>query len=89
MLRAIGSILHGPIPAELESASDAGTGIALYWRSVPYAVLLIPLIYFGISPDTLVQRIEPAVRLVVKAATVHPAPVLDAKSSSLTAHISR
>lgn len=89
MLRAIGSILHGPLPTELESAPDAGTGIALYWRMVPYAVLLIPLIFFGITPDTLVQRIEPAVRLVVKAATVQPTSVLDAKSSSLTAHIPR
>ncbi len=84
MLRAIRSLLHGPVRAGLEGASDAGVGIALYWRSLPYAVLLVPLVFFGISPDTLVRRIEPAVIPIVKAAAAPSSPTLDTKSPSLT-----
>ncbi len=84
MLRAIRSLLHGPVRAGLESASDAGSGIALYWRSLPYAVLLVPLIFFGISPDTLVRRIEPAVIPIVKSASASTPPTVDSKTPSLT-----
>lgn len=71
MLRAIRATLQGPVRSGLEHAVDAGTGFSTYWRRLPYLVLFSALIFFGISPDTLVQRIEPAVSSVV-AAALHP-----------------
>jgi NADH-quinone oxidoreductase subunit M len=83
MLRAIRDIFHGPLQAQNAGVRDAGGSLEGYWRRVPYLLLVSALIFFGVSPDTLVQRIHPTVEDIVKAATLHeptgeakPAPAI-------------
>lgn len=89
ILRTIRSLLHGPRREGMASIVDLGTGLVHYWRALPYAVLFGALIFFGISPDTLVQRIEPAVASVVAAARTIHKPVTGSPSPLLTSHSSR
>jgi NADH-quinone oxidoreductase subunit M len=65
MLRAIRDLLHGPVRPEFAKAADAGN----LWRQLPFAVLIGALLWFGIAPGTLVERIKPAVAEVVKSAS--------------------
>ena len=59
MLRAIRDLLHGPVRAELPKGGDAGP-----WRRVPFLTLLAALIFFGVNPASLVDRITPAAAAV-------------------------
>ena len=62
MLRAIRDLLHGPVRAELPKGGDAGP-----WRRVPFLTLLAALIFFGINPASLVDRITPAATGVARS----------------------
>jgi NADH-quinone oxidoreductase subunit M len=60
MLRAVRNMLHGPVAENLPEVSDAGL-----WRKVPFALLLLALLVFGIAPRLLTSKIEPAVKEIV------------------------
>ncbi len=60
MLRAVRNILHGPVAEGLPTVSDASL-----WRKVPFALLLVALLVFGIAPRLLTNKIEPAVKEIV------------------------
>jgi NADH-quinone oxidoreductase subunit M len=63
MLRAVRNILHGPVAEGLPAVSDASL-----WRKVPFALLLVALLVFGIAPRLLTNKIEPAVKEIVAMA---------------------
>ncbi len=60
MLRAVRNILHGPVAENLPVVTDASL-----WRKVPFALLLVALLVFGIAPRLLTNKIEPAVKEIV------------------------
>jgi NADH-quinone oxidoreductase subunit M len=60
MLRAVRNILHGPLAENLPVMSDASL-----WRKVPFALLLVALLIFGVAPRLLTKKIEPAVKEIV------------------------
>jgi NADH-quinone oxidoreductase subunit M len=53
MLRAVRSILHGPLGAEWPRLADAGN----LWRKLPFALLLASLLVFGFFPRLLADKI--------------------------------
>jgi NADH-quinone oxidoreductase subunit M len=63
MLRAVRSILHGPLPEKWNTVSDAGNA----WRKLPYALLLASLFLFGIWPRLLTEKITPDAQKVVQS----------------------
>ncbi|MEN9675881.1 MAG: dehydrogenase subunit [Verrucomicrobiota bacterium] len=68
MLRAIRQVAHGPAAEATMSGAD------VTWSGrVPFLVLLVPLILFGVAPYSLVNRIRPSVALVVQRARPVPA----------------
>lgn len=87
MLRAVRSILHGPLPSQLENVNDAQG----WWRKLPFALLFVALLIFGSWPRALTEKIEPSAQRIVsmihrqqpaatataaKAATATPAATL-------------
>ncbi len=79
MLRSIRDILHGAPREELREARDAVS----WWRRLPFAVLVLGLIYFGIFPNTLANRIRPAAAEVVRLAkNTGPAPTAKAATAT-------
>jgi NADH-quinone oxidoreductase subunit M len=64
MLRAVRDILHGPLPAEFDKVSDA----LGWWRKLPFALLFVTLLVFGIWPRTLTEKIQPAAQRIVELA---------------------
>lgn len=62
MLGAARKILHGELSHEHSRLRDAQS----LWRKIPYSILIAALLFFGIFPGTLVKRIEPAVKTVLK-----------------------
>ena len=64
MLRAVRSVLHGPLPQAWAGIQDATA-----WRKVPFAVLLGALLVFGIYPRALTEKIKPAAAIIVSLAT--------------------
>jgi NADH-quinone oxidoreductase subunit M len=67
MLRAVRNIVHGPLPENLPSVTDANL-----WRKVPFAILIAALVLFGIAPGLLTRKIEPAAREIVAMANPKP-----------------
>lgn len=63
MLRAIRRVAHGEVAEALRQAPDAGPLARL-----PYLVLLVPLIYFGVAPGSLADRIRPSAEQIVERA---------------------
>lgn len=61
MLRAVRAILHGPTPEPFARVADAEG----WWRKLPYALLFGTLLLFGVWPRLLVEKIEPAARIIV------------------------
>jgi NADH:ubiquinone oxidoreductase subunit 4 (subunit M) len=61
MLRAIRSILYGPLPEKWGQVADAPH----LWRRTPFLVLLAALLAFGFFPRMLTDKIAPSVREVV------------------------
>ncbi|MCP5521819.1 MAG: NADH-quinone oxidoreductase subunit M [Verrucomicrobiales bacterium] len=65
MLRAIRTVLHGPLPEKLRGiAADVQNP----WQRLPYALLLAGLVYFGVWPRALVDKVQPAAAEVVARA---------------------
>jgi len=81
MLRAVRSVLHGPLPANLTNIPDAR-----WWRKLPFLVLLGALLVFGCFPSLLSGKIvasaEPILRAVEQAQAVRP--VMNAALNSST-----
>jgi NADH-quinone oxidoreductase subunit M len=71
MLRAIRSVLHGPLPEAWAAIPDAATA-----QRVPYAVLIAALLLFGVAPGLLTDQIRPAAAAIVQqvAPVAKPAP---------------
>jgi NADH-quinone oxidoreductase subunit M len=65
MLRAVRDILHGPLPVEFDKVSDA----LGWWRKLPFALLFVTLLIFGIWPRALTEKIQPAAQRIVELAT--------------------
>ena len=63
MLRAIRSLLQGPLPDKWSEVTDT-PGL---WRKLPFAVLLACLIAFGFFPRLLTDKIQPDAGRVVQA----------------------
>ena len=61
MLRAVRSIWHGPLPAELSGVNDAQG----WWRKLPFALLFAALLLFGVWPRLLTEKIEPSAERIV------------------------
>jgi NADH-quinone oxidoreductase subunit M len=74
MLRAVRSILHGPLPEAFVNISDAKLG------KIPLALLLITLLWFGIWPRALTKKITPAAERIVQMIS-RPSPVALAENS--------
>ena len=64
MIRAIRNTLHGPLPERWRALVDASA-----WRRVPFVVLLSALLFFGVWPRSLTDRIAPAVAEMVAPAS--------------------
>jgi NADH:ubiquinone oxidoreductase subunit 4 (subunit M) len=62
MLRAIRSILHGPVSERWNNIKDAGDP----WRRLPFALLLASLLLFGVAPRLLTDKISPSAEYIVK-----------------------
>jgi NADH-quinone oxidoreductase subunit M len=69
MLRAVRSMLHGPLPERWGNVVDAPH----LWRKAPFALLLACLLVFGCLPRFLTDKIEPSVRESVLISV--PAPL--------------
>jgi len=85
MLRAMRSVLHGPVPEPLRGVSDADH----VWRKLPYALLLASLFVFGIWPRLLTEKIMPDAQKImgntavpVVAVGVPPATLLAGAASA-------
>ena len=70
MLRAIRQVLHGEERPELAGAFDAPG----WWRRLPFILLAAGLVYFGIFPRVLSERIRPVAEDIVRAARPPAAP---------------
>jgi NADH-quinone oxidoreductase subunit M len=64
MLRAVRTILHGPLPEQWNSIPDASN----VWRKLPYALLLASLFVFGVWPRLLTEKITPDAQKIVTMA---------------------
>lgn len=61
MLRALRSVLHGPLPEKWDHLADAGN----LWRKMPFALLLAGLLVFGFFPRLLTDKIQPSIQPIV------------------------
>jgi len=64
MLRAVRSILHGPLDAKWAGVLDAHL-----WRKTPFALLVAALLLFGCWPRLLTDKIKPSAEPIVTMAT--------------------
>jgi NADH-quinone oxidoreductase subunit M len=64
MLRAIRTLLHGPLPERWNRLADITP-----WRRLPFVILLGALLAFGLYPRLLTDRVQPAVSEILS----HPA----------------
>ena len=69
MLRAIRSILYGPLPEKWARVADAPH----LWRKTPFILLLAALLVFGFFPRLLTDKITPSVQAGVLAPWSAPA----------------
>jgi NADH-quinone oxidoreductase subunit M len=65
MLRAIRNVWHGELKVEHIKALDAVSA----WRKLPFALLAAGLIYFGVFPYQLSERIRPSALAIAQAAS--------------------
>lgn len=74
MLRAVRTILHGPVPERWAKVADAPH----LWRKAPYLVLLACLVTFGVFPALLTDKIQaslvPALAQFTAGAPAESAP---------------
>lgn len=64
MLRAIRNVLHGP-----QTNSELVLVDANAWRKLPFVLLLAALLWFGVFPGVLVNKIKPDAARMVKMVT--------------------
>jgi NADH-quinone oxidoreductase subunit M len=64
MLRAVRTILHGPVAEKCEAVTDANP-----WRKAPFVLLLAALMVFGFFPKLLTEKIKPSAALIVNMAS--------------------
>jgi len=64
MLRAIRNVLHGPLTNSELVLVDANA-----WRKLPFVLLLAALLWFGVFPGVLVNKIKPDAARIVKMVT--------------------
>jgi NADH-quinone oxidoreductase subunit M len=70
MLRAVRSILHGPLVEKWAEVPDAHP-----WRKAPFALLVAALLLFGCWPRLLTDKIKPSAEPIVTMATkIAPLP---------------
>lgn len=67
MLRAIRSVLHGPLAEKHAKIPDAQGP----WRKAPFALLFGSLLLFGVYPSLLTEKIKPSAALIVNMTTGH------------------
>jgi NADH-quinone oxidoreductase subunit M len=84
MLRAVRSVLHGPLPPELERVSDAQG----WWRKLPFALLFGALLLFGSWPRALTEKIQPSAERIVSSIWRQPSVPGTAASSQSPQNIS-
>ncbi len=72
MLRAVRAVLHGPVVQSEAPMADAEG----WWRKLPFALLFIVLMIFGVWPRALTEKIQPSadaiIQMVVKGAEPQP-----------------
>jgi NADH:ubiquinone oxidoreductase subunit 4 (subunit M) len=73
MLRAVRSILHGPLAESWENVADAPNA----WRKAPFALLLGCLLVFGCFPRLLSDNIQASARPIVAHLQAQTARVQD------------
>jgi NADH-quinone oxidoreductase subunit M len=91
MLRAVRSMLHGPLPERWAEIADAPH----FWRKAPFVILLAGMLVFGCFPGLLANKIQASVQPIVARfapatpttaqATVFPAGSTMAKQTPITA----
>ena len=64
MLRAIRSLLHGPLPQKWDHLPDASN----LWRKLPFVLLLGALLFFGLLPGSLTEKIKPSAEAMLALA---------------------
>lgn len=64
MLRAIRNVVHGPLAEFDRPLRDANA-----WRKIPFVLLLAALLWFGVFPGVLVNKIKPDAARIVKMVT--------------------
>ena len=74
MLRAIRNIVHGPMPEHWERAQDANGPL----RKLPFVLLGVTLLVFGVFPGLLTEKIKWSVEPIVQA-TKPAAPIVAQK----------
>ncbi len=65
MLRAMRSMLHGPLPEKWAEVADASH----FWRRLPFILLLAGLVVFGFFPCLLTEKIQPSAKPIVQMIT--------------------
>src|SRR5208283_2092738 len=75
MLRAMRSMLHGPLPEKWDGLSDAPN----LWRKLPFILLLAALMIFGCFPRLLTDKIRGSAQTVLAVA---PAGTMAGKVSA-------
>jgi NADH:ubiquinone oxidoreductase subunit 4 (subunit M) len=60
MLRAVRAVMHGAMPEKWASLNDANA-----WRKLPFLILLVSLLVFGIFPKLLTDKITPVTENIV------------------------
>jgi len=81
MLRAVRTILHGPLAEQWDAVQDADA-----WRKFPFALLLAGLLAFGFWPRGLTDKIRPSAEAIVNMATTPtPAPLKTADAKPVEA----
>jgi NADH-quinone oxidoreductase subunit M len=63
LLRAVRTILQGPVNEKWNNISDAGSA----WRKAPFVILVSCLIIFGCFPRLLTDKIQPRAQEIVDA----------------------
>jgi NADH-quinone oxidoreductase subunit M len=83
MLRAVRAILHGVLPEEFERVSDAQG----WWRKTPFALLFGFLIFFGVWPRALTEKIQPSAQRILQMATRTSTPPQPARPATTIAQL--
>jgi NADH-quinone oxidoreductase subunit M len=85
MLRAVRAIWHGPVATRWDQlADDPGP-----WRKLPFVLLVLTLLAFGMVPRFLTDRVRPAVEAIVKMTNPADASTLPLKTAQAAARLRR